>query len=589
MKIIELRNKYIEFFKNNNHNVIPGAPLIPENDPTVLFTTAGMHPLVTYLLGNSHPQGKRLTDYQKCIRTGDIDEVGDDSHLTFFEMLGNWSLGDYFKNESIELSYNFLSKALGLDMDRISVTVFEGDEDAPRDEIAAKKWEEMGIPKERIFYSNKKSNWWGPAGQTGPCGPDTEIFYDTLKPKCSDNCSPMCDCGKYLEIWNNVFMEYNKTIDGKYIPLEQKNVDTGLGLERVIMILQGKKSVYEIEMFVDIMNKIKELSGDKYIEKSARIITDHMRASLMIMVDGVRPSNVEQGYILRRLIRRLIRHMRKLEIDMDKIVDIANITVEVSKEMYPELDKNKDEIINVLVGEKDKFIKTLEKGEKEFNKYLIQAKNDGKDIIEGEKVFRLYDTFGFPVEITEELAKENGININVNEFNELFKKHQEMSRQGATQKFKGGLADNSEKTTAYHTATHLLHKALQIVLGEHATQSGSNITEERLRFDFKHPQKVTKEELDKVEEIVNEQIKRDLVVVCEEMTLEEAKKSGATGLFENKYGDKVKVYTIGDFSKEICGGPHVERTGNMGTFKIKKEEASSAGVRRIKAVLIKED
>ena len=589
MKIIELRNKYIEFFKNNNHKVIPGAPLIPENDPTVLFTTAGMHPLVTYLLGNSHPQGKRLTDYQKCIRTGDIDEVGDDSHLTFFEMLGNWSLGDYFKNESIELSYKFLSEALKLDMDRISVTVFEGDGDAPRDEISAKRWEEMGIPKDRIYYSNKKTNWWGPAGQTGPCGPDTEIFYDTLKPKCSENCSPMCDCGKYLEIWNNVFMEYNKTIDGKYLPLEQKNVDTGLGLERVIMILEGKKSVYEIEMFIDIMNKIKEISGEKYIEKSARIITDHMRASLMIMVDGVRPSNVEQGYILRRLIRRLIRHMRKLEIDMDKIVDIANITIEVSKEMYPELNAKKDEILEALINEKNKFIKTLEKGEKEFNKYLMQAKNEGKDIIEGEKVFKLYDTFGFPVEITEELAKENGVNINVNEFNELFKKHQELSRKGATQKFKGGLADNSEKTTAYHTATHLLHKALQIVLGPHATQSGSNITEERLRFDFKHPQKVTKEELDKIEEIVNEQIKRDLEVVCEEMTLEEAKKSGAMGLFENKYGDKVKVYTIGDFSKEICGGPHVQRTGNMGKFKIKKEEASSAGVRRIKAVLIKED
>ncbi len=588
MKAIELRNKYIEFFRENGHKQIPGASLVPENDPTVLFTTAGMHPLVSYLLGNSHPEGKRLTDYQKCIRTGDIDEVGDSCHLTFFEMMGNWSLGEYFKNESIEFSYRFLTEKLGIDPDRLSVTVFEGDEVAPRDETSAKRWEEMGIPKDRIHFSGKKTNWWG-LGDVGICGPDTEIFYDTLKPKCSDNCSPLCNCGKYMEIWNNVFLQYNKTKEGVCETLAQKNVDTGLGLERVAMVLQGKESVFETELFVDIMNKIKELSGDNYTEKSARIIADHMRAALMIMVDNVLPSNVEQGYILRRIIRRLIRHMRKLNIDMDKIVDIANSTIESSKNMYPEIFENKDRILDELVKEKNKFIVTLEKGEKEFNKYLEQAKADNVDIIPAEKVFRLYDTFGFPVEITEELANENGVKINVNEFNELFKKHQEISRQGSTAKFKGGLADNSEKVVEYHTATHLLHKALHIVLGEHALQSGSNITEERLRFDFKHPQKVTPEELAKVEEIVNQQIKSDLVVTCEEMTLDEAKESGATGLFENKYGDKVKVYTIGDFSKEICGGPHVERTGNMGRFKIKKEEASSAGVRRIKAVLIKED
>ncbi|MBE5821283.1 MAG: alanine--tRNA ligase [Clostridiales bacterium] len=586
MKAIDLRNKYLEFFTENGHKVIPSAPLLPENDPTVLFTTAGMHPLITYFLGNVHPQGRRITDYQKCIRTGDIDEVGDDSHLTFFEMMGNWSFGDYFKEESIELSYRFLTEKLGIDANRISVTVFEGDQDAPKDKVAFNAWVKAGIPEDRIYFSGKKTNWWGL--EKGPCGPDTEIFYDTLKPKCSDNCSPLCDCGKYLEIWNNVFTEYNKIAEGKYELLSQKNVDTGLGLERVVMILDGKKSVYETELFVDVMNTLKELAGDKYIEKSARVIADHMRAALMIMVDGVVPSNVEQGYVLRRLIRRLIRHMRKMEIDMDKIVEIANITVEASKEMYPEIDEHKEEIITKLVAEKDKFVKTLEKGEKEFNKYLIQAKNEGKDTIDAEKVFKLYDTFGFPVEITEELATENGIRINVQEFNELFKKHQELSRQGSNQKFKGGLANDSEIVTQYHTATHLLHKALQIVLGEHATQSGSNITEERLRFDFKHPQKVTREELDEVERIVNEQIQKDLVVKCEEMTLDEAKESGATGLFENKYGDLVKVYSIGDFSKEICGGPHVERTGNMGRFKIKKEEASSAGVRRIKAVLIKE-
>lgn len=586
MKAIDLRNKYLDFFKENGHKVIPSAPLLPENDPTVLFTTAGMHPLITYFLGNEHPQGKRITDYQKCIRTGDIDEVGDDSHLTFFEMMGNWSFGDYFKEESIELSYRFLTEKLGIDSDRISVTVFEGDQDAPRDEVAFNSWVKAGIPEDRIYFSGKKTNWWGL--EKGPCGPDTEIFYDTLKPKCSKECSPMCDCGKYLEIWNNVFTEYNKIAEGKYELLSQKNVDTGLGLERVVMILDGKKSVYETELFSDVMNLQKKLAGDKYIEKSARVIADHTRAALMIMVDGVVPSNVEQGYVLRRLIRRLIRHMRKMEIDMDKIVDIANTTIQASKEMYPEIEEHKEDIVTKLIAEKDKFVKTLEKGEKEFNKYLNQAKNEGKDTIDAEKVFKLYDTFGFPVEITEELANENGIKINVEEFNELFKKHQELSRQGSNQKFKGGLANDSEIVTEYHTATHLLHKALHIVLGEHATQSGSNITEERLRFDFKHPQKVTREELDEVERIVNEQIEKDLVVTCEEMTLDEAKESGATGLFENKYGDLVKVYSIGDFSKEICGGPHVERTGNMGKFKIKKEEASSAGVRRIKAVLIKE-
>ena len=584
MKAYELRRKYIEYFKRNGHKEIPSAPVVPENDPTVLFTTAGMHPLVPYLFGEPHPQGRRLTDYQKCIRTGDIDSVGDPCHLTYFEMMGNWSLGDYFKEESIKLSYNFLKEELGFDMDKISVTVFAGEDGIPRDEEAANAWMKMGIPKERIFYCGREDNWWGPAGETGPCGPDTEIFFDTGKPKCSDDCSPACGCGKYLEIWNNVFMQYNKTKEGKFEPLAQKNVDTGLGLERVISLLQGKNNVYETELFADVIARIEELSSNPNIN-SSRIIADHLRASIFMIIDGVRPSNVEQGYVLRRLLRRVIRHMRKIGYNPDEISVLVETFVGVMAEMYPEVPANKATLIEVINEEKNKFVKTLEHGEKEFAKNAEKTKAEGKDKIDGPVVFRLYDTFGFPPEMTAELAEEQGLKIDMNEFNELFKKHQELSRAGSEAKFKGGLADHSEKTTAYHTATHLLHKALQIVLGEHATQKGSNLTAERLRFDFVHPQKVTPEELKQVEDIVNEQIARDLVVTCEEMSLEDAQKSGATGLFANKYGDKVKVYTIGDFSKEICGGPHVERTGNMGHFRIVKEEAVSAGVRRIKAVL----
>ena len=584
MKAIELRRKYIEYFKRNGHKEIPSAPVVPENDPTVLFTTAGMHPLVPYLLGEPHPQGKRLTDYQKCIRTGDIDSVGDPCHLTYFEMMGNWSLGDYFKDESIKMSYNFLKDELGFDMDKISVTVFAGEDGIPRDEEAANAWANMGIPRDRIFYLGREDNWWGPAGETGPCGPDTEIFFDTGKPKCSENCNPSCSCGKYLEIWNDVFMQYNKTKDGKYEPLKQKNVDTGLGLERVISLLQGKNNVYETELFADVIAKIQELAKNFNIN-SARIIADHLRASIFMIIDGVRPSNVEQGYVLRRLLRRVIRHMRKVEIDPNEISTLVEKFVEIMAEMYPEVPANKDTIIEVIKEEKDKFVKTLEHGEKEFIKNAEKTKAEGKEKLDGEVVFRLYDTFGFPPEMTAELAEEKDLKIDMKEFEELFKKHQEISRAGSEAKFKGGLADHSEKTTAYHTATHLLHKALQIVLGEHATQKGSNITAERLRFDFMNPQKLTPEELKRVEDIVNEQIQRDLPVTCEEMSLEDAQKSGATGLFVNKYGDKVKVYTIGDFSKEICGGPHVDRTGKLGHFKIIKEEAVSAGVRRIKAIL----
>lgn len=586
MKAIDIRKKYLNFFKEHGHAVIPSAPLIPENDPSVLFTTAGMQPLVPYLLGEKHPAGTRLTDYQKCVRTNDIDEVGDNRHLTYFEMLGNWSLGDYFKEESIQMSFEFLTKELGIPVEKLSVTCFAGDEDCPRDEISASCWEKAGIAKDHIYFYGKDDNWWI-AGEEGPCGPDTEMFYDTGKPACSDDCQPSCDCGKYVEIWNNVFMEYFKDSKGNYSKLEQKNVDTGLGLERMTMLLQGKETPFDTEIFAPIMQKLEELQQKDIIE-SRRIIAEHLRSSMMIICDGGRPSNIDRGYVLRRLIRRMIRHMNKLEINLDELSTLIDINVDNLKEMYPDLEKNRETITSVILEEKDKFVKTLSHGEKEFAKAMNYAKQNGNNKIDGKIVFRLYDTYGFPPEMTQELAKENNIEIDLEEFNKLFKEHQEKSRLGSEQKFKGGLADQNEKTIAYHTATHLLHQALRTVLGEHVKQSGSNITEERLRFDFTHPQKMTKEEIQQVEDLVNEQIKRDLPVTCEEMSYEDAKKSGAIGLFTDKYGDKVKVYTIGDFSKEICGGPHVTHTGDMGRFKIKKEESSSSGIRRIKAVLIKE-
>ena len=587
MKAIEIRNKYLNFFKKHGHAVIPSAPLIPENDPSVLFTTAGMQPLVPYLLGEKHPEGTRLTDYQKCVRTVDIDEVGDNRHLTYFEMLGNWSLGDYFKEESIQMSYDFLTKELGIPVEKLSVTCFAGDEDCPRDEISASCWKKAGISEKNIYFYGKDDNWWI-AGEEGPCGPDTEMFYDTGKTACSDKCQPSCDCGKYVEIWNNVFMEYFKDKDGNYTKLEQRNVDTGLGLERMAMLLQGKETPYDTEIFEPIMKKLEQIQKVDNIH-SRRIIAEHLRSSMMIISDGGRPSNIDRGYVLRRLIRRMIRHLNKLQIDLLELPILVDLNVENLKEMYPDLEKNKEIIKSVILEEKDKFIKTLAHGEREFKKEMNKAKQENKNIINGQVAFRLYDTYGFPPEVTKELAIENGFTVDMEEFEKLFKEHQEKSRLGSQAKFKGGLADQNEKTISYHTATHLLHKALKQVLGEHVKQSGSNITEERLRFDFTHPQKMTKEEIKQVEDLVNEQIKRDLKVTCEEMSYEDAKKSGAIGLFTNKYGDKVKVYTIGNFSKEICGGPHVTHTGDMGRFKIKKEESSSSGVRRIKAVLIKEN
>ena len=583
MKAIEIRNKYLNFFKKHGHAVIPSAPLIPENDPSVLFTTAGMQPLVPYLLGEKHPAGKRLTDYQKCVRTNDIEEVGDNRHLTYFEMLGNWSLGDYFKEEAVSMSFEFLTKELGIPAEKISVTCFAGDEDAPRDEVTAECWRKAGIPDERIYFYGKDDNWWI-AGEDGPCGPDTEMFYDTGKEPCSENCQPSCDCGKYVEIWNNVFMEYYKSKDGKYSKLKQQNVDTGMGLERITFLLQGKTTPFDTELFAPVMEKLESLQKVDDI-KSRRIIAEHLRSSMMIISDGGRPSNIDRGYILRRLIRRMTRHLNKLQISLDELGELIELDIDILKEMYPELDKNRDTIKQVILEEKDKFVKTLSHGEKEFEKAIQRLKQENKDTIDGQTIFKLYETYGFPPEITSDLAEEQGFKIDMTEFDKLFKEHQDKSRMGSEQKFKGGLADQNEQTIKYHTATHLLHKALQIVLGDHAKQKGSNITTERLRFDFSHPEKMTKEQLQQVEDIVNEKIKEDLPVACEEMTVEEAKKAGATGLFENKYGEKVKVYTIGDFSKEICGGPHVKHTGELGKFKILKEESSSAGVRRIKAIL----
>ncbi len=592
MKADELRDKYIAFFVSKDHVQISGASLIPENDPTVLFTTAGMHPLVPYILGQEHPGGSRLVDYQKCIRTGDIDAVGDPHHLTFFEMLGNWSLGDYFKDEAIRYSYEFLTEWLGIDPDKLSVTVFAGDADVPRDEESAAVWRSLGIPNERIYYLPRKDNWWGPAGEAGPCGPDSEMFIDTGRDDCGPDCRPGCSCGKYFEIWNDVFMGYRKTLSGEYLPMERKCVDTGMGIERTIAVLQGKTSVYETEVFTSIIAKIEQLGNVSYgeqedVDVSIRIIADHVRTSAFILGDqrGVKPSNVGQGYILRRLIRRAVRHGRKLGIEGKFLAALASGVVDMYVEAYPEMDRNRDFILTELGLEEEKFSTTLQKGEHEFSKMLPNLMKGKSRVINGRIAFKLYDTYGFPIELTEELAAEHGFTVDSEGFNAAFEKHQEVSRAGAEQQFKGGLADHSDLTTALHTATHLLHQALRTVLGDHVGQKGSNITPERLRFDFTHGAPMTKEELQEVEDIVNSVIERNLPVSYETMTVEDAKAQGAIAFFDSKYGEQVKVYSVGDFSKEVCGGPHVQSTGSMGHFKIKKEQSSSAGVRRIKAVL----
>ena len=588
MKAIEIRNKYLDFFKRHGHAVIPSAPLIPENDPSVLFTTAGMQPLVPYLLGEKHPEGTRLTDFQKCLRTNDIDEVGDNRHLTYFEMLGNWSLGDYFKEESIAMSFEFLTKELGIPVEKLSVTCFAGDKDCQRDEVTASCWKKAGIPEDRIYYFGKDDNWWI-AGEEGPCGPDTEMFYDTGKPKCSENCNPSCGCGKYVEIWNNVFMEFFKTKDGKYTKLKQHNVDTGLGLERMAMLLQGKETPFDTELFKPVMDKLQELAGENDSIESRRIVSEHLRASMMIIQDGGLPSNVDRGYILRRLIRRMVRHLRKLQINSNELAELIDLNIYTLKEMYPELHQNSDKIKSVIIEEKDKFEKTLERGEREFNKIVNRMKNEGKDTISGQDLFTLYETYGFPAEVTQDLAREAGLKVDTTEFDKLFKEHQEKSRMGSEQKFKGGLAGTGEQEVRYHTATHLLNAALKVILGKDVHQKGSNITPERMRFDFSCDHKLTDEEKKKVEDLVNEWISRGLDVKCEEMKKDDAIKSGAECMFIEKYPDIVTVYSIGNdketVSKELCGGPHVKNTSELGYFKIKKEEASSAGVRRIKAIL----
>jgi len=589
----QLRSKYLDFFKSKNHAVISGKSLIPENDPTVLFTTAGMHPLVPYLLGEPHPAGARLVDYQKCVRTGDIDEVGDPAHLTCFEMLGNWSLGDYFKKDSIAYSWEFLTSPdwLALDPGKLSVTVFKGDDNAPRDDESAGYWKAVGVGEDRIAYLPASDNWWA-AGPTGPCGPDTEIFYwvgEGVPPAGSNKGS---DPANWMEIWNNVFMQFNRIDEKTLVKLPKQNVDTGMGLERTVCVLNGKTSVYQTESFQPIIAAVESVSGYAYgtdpaRDPSVRIIADHVRSATMILGDpkGVTPSNVGAGYVLRRLIRRAVRHARKLGIEGGFLGKPAAVVVDLLSGAYPELADNRSKIIDELAREEAKFLETLQKGEHEYEKMLPNLLRNPQKVMSGRLAFKLYDTYGFPIELTQELAAESGMTVDLAEFDAAFKKHQDLSRAGAEQTFKGGLADQSEQATKYHTATHLLHKALRMVLGDHVAQKGSNITAERLRFDFSHPAPMTPDEVARVQSIVNEQIARDLPVTMEMMKLEDAKASGAMALFGEKYESVVKVYTIGDFSKEVCGGPHVERIGALGKFVIQKEQSSSAGVRRIRAVL----
>lgn len=590
MQAHTLRKKYIEFFTAKGHTEIASASLVPENDPTVLFTTAGMHPLVPYLTGQAHPGGQRLVSCQKCVRTGDIDEVGDASHLTFFEMLGNWSLGDYFKEDSIRWSWEFLTSAdwLALDPGRISITCFAGDGDAPKDEEAAAIWESLGVPRERIYFLPKAQNWWGPAGQTGPCGPDTEIFWQTELEPCGPDCSPACDCGRFVEIWNNVFMQYNKAADGSFSPLERKCVDTGMGLARTAAVLQSLPSVYETELYAPTMAYIDELAGGNADETSKRILSDHMTASVMIISDGVLPSNLAAGYVLRRLIRRSVRVLRKLGIEDKGVADVAATVMDNYKDAYPVLAEQREEILGALREEDELFSKALAKGLREFERIAEGVEkgmsHGGTNKFPMKKAFALYDTHGLPPEITKELCDERGFAWDQGEYDKAEKKHQEVSRADKGV-FKGGLADHSEATTNLHTATHLLHQALRDVLGDHAAQKGSNITPERLRFDFSHGEKVTDEQLAEVERIVNEKIAADLPISTKEMPFEEAKESGAIGLFSDRYGESVRVYDIGDYSKEICGGPHASSTKALGRFKIVKEQAASKGVRRIRAVL----
>ncbi len=588
MKDINLKDTYLKFFESKGHKIIPSAPIIPENDPTCLFNTAGMQPLVPYLKGEAHPEGTRLADVQKCFRTNDLESIGDTTHHTFFEMLGNWSLGDYFKKEAITWSFELLTKHLEIPVEKLAVTVFKGNEIVPADTESAEIWKKAGIKEERIAFLGEENNWWPNMELTGPCGPDTEIFYWRSEEAVPEKFDP--DNENWVEIWNNVFMQYNHETDGNFVPLKNKNVDTGLGVERVTAILEGYTDNYKSSVWKDVIAKIEEVSGLSYDDekncKAMRIIADHIRAVVMISGDdaGIKPSNTDQGYILRRLIRRIIRYAKKLNIDINSNweQELAELIINKYSKYYAELDRNKETILQVLKDEKIKFNRTLEKGLREFEKATnnLEGKEINKDI-----AFRLYDTYGFPIELTEELANENGLTVDTEGFKQKFAEHQEKSREGANQKFKGGLASTGEMETKYHTATHLLNAALKKVLGDHVHQKGSNITAERMRFDFSHGAKMTDEEKQKAEELVNEYIKMAIPVEKMEMQKEEALRLGAEAMFIDKYGDVVTVYKIGDVSMELCGGPHVNNTSELGHFKIKKEEASSAGVRRIKAIL----
>lgn len=577
------RRLFLDFFEGKGHAIIGGSSLIPEHDPSVLFTTAGMHPLVPFLLGEPHPAGKRLANCQKCLRTDDIMEVGDDIHLTFFEMLGNWSLGDYWKSDAIQMSFEFLTEWLGLEADRIHVTCFEGDEDAPRDLEAADIWKSLGIPDHRLIFLPKKDNWWGPAGATGPCGPDTEMFYD-MNPDGPSDQTPATRPDRFWEVWNDVFMQYDRRADGRYVQLAAKNVDTGLGLERTISILQGVPSLYDTELFKPIVDRI--LSMAKNPNRFAvRVLADHIRAAVFILAEGITPGNLDQPYVARRLIRRSVRYGRKMGIRGHFTGQLAEVVISILSDVYPELEENSDHIFTALDEEEIRFHRTLKRGEKEFFKAVEICKSEGKDVMPGNLVFRLYDTYGFPPELTQELAERRELAVDMEGFRQAFAEHQEKSRQGAAARFRGGLAERSSEAIKLHTATHLLHEALRRVLGTHVEQRGSNITVKRLRFDFSHPEKLTAEQLDEVERLVNKQIQQDLAITWEEMSVEEAKEQSAIGLFEERYGDRVKVYSIGDFSREICGGPHVEYTGELGHFRITKEKSIGSGLRRIRAVL----
>ena len=588
MQKIDLKNTYLKFFEEKGHKIIPSAPIIPENDPTCLFNTAGMQPLVPYLKGAPHPEGTRLADVQKCFRTNDLDSIGDKTHHTFFEMLGNWSLGDYFKKESITWSFELLTKRLNIPVEKLAVTVFRGNDIVPADHESAEIWESLGVNKNRIAYLGEENNWWPNMELTGPCGPDTEIFYWRSEKPVPEVFDPEDET--WVEIWNNVFMQYNHETDGTFKPLANKNVDTGLGVERVTAILEGQTDNYKSSVWKDVIAKIEEISGKSYEDekyvKAMRIIADHMRAVVVISGDdaGIKPSNTDQGYILRRLIRRIIRYAKNLEIDINSTweKDLANLIIDQYAPFYAELERNRNVILEVLENEKVKFNRTLEKGLREFEKIVSHL--DG-NLIDKDNAFKLYDTYGFPIELTEELARERNLEVDTKGFAEKFAEHQEKSRAGATEKFKGGLASTGEMETKYHTATHLLNAALKQVLGSHVHQKGSNITAERMRFDFSHDAKMTDEQKQKAEELVNEYIKMAIPVERLEMKKEDAIGMGAEAMFIEKYGDVVTVYKIGDVSIELCGGPHVTNTSELGTFKIKKEESSSAGVRRIKAIL----